>query len=36
GGTNHPDNLTTLCSACHRLRHEQSTLYRQHLVPGPQ
>ncbi|RKZ15374.1 hypothetical protein DRQ50_07580 [bacterium] len=24
GGTNHPDNLTTLCSACHRLRHERS------------
>ncbi|RKZ12054.1 hypothetical protein DRQ50_12565, partial [bacterium] len=23
GGTNHPDNLTTLCSVCHRLCHEQ-------------
>ncbi|RKZ14216.1 hypothetical protein DRQ50_09345, partial [bacterium] len=26
GGTNHPDNLTTLCSSCHRLRHEPSTV----------
>ncbi|RKZ09633.1 hypothetical protein DRQ50_14975 [bacterium] len=24
GGTNHPDNLTTLCSACHRLQHERA------------
>jgi len=26
GGTNHPENLTTLCSSCHRLRHEPSTV----------
>jgi len=24
GGTNHPDNLITLCSACHRLHHERT------------
>lgn len=24
GGLNNPDNLTTLCSGCHRLRHERS------------
>ena len=23
GGTNHPENLTTLCSTCHRLWHER-------------
>jgi len=23
GGANHPDNLTTLCSACHRLWHQR-------------
>ncbi|RKZ09867.1 hypothetical protein DRQ50_14795, partial [bacterium] len=25
GGANNPDNLTTLCSACHRLWHERKT-----------
>jgi len=25
GGTNHPDNLTTLCSSCHRLWHEAAS-----------
>ncbi|RKZ14885.1 hypothetical protein DRQ50_08295 [bacterium] len=26
GGTNHADNLTTLCAACHRLFHERGVV----------
>ncbi|MFH2051168.1 MAG: HNH endonuclease [bacterium] len=34
GGTNRPDNLTTLCSACHRHIHEKAQGAREMPAPG--
>jgi 5-methylcytosine-specific restriction endonuclease McrA len=33
GGTNAPDNLTTLCSACHALAHRQVGAVRETVFP---
>jgi len=30
GGTNAPENLTTLCSACHRMRHERAPMVNEY------
>jgi len=34
GGTNDPENLVTLCTACHKLLHEKGGDPRSLLVPG--